>query len=296
MYQIRHLRALQAFDAAATHSNLSRAAESLGVTHGAVSRQIKQLEQYIGVPLLHRRPGGVEKTDAGERLHVATQQAFSILQSGLRDVRRAQDSHSVSISLSASLAIKWLVPNLPMFRAKYPGISVFLDTNDEIIDFDTSEVDIALRYGDSTASGLFCEHLADEKFLVVASPNLVENETLPLKPEALVQLPLLHDRFNPAWAKWLETVGLPGSDMEAATVEFKDSAVLIAAAIDGQGVALARRILLKDDLDSGRLVRLDSTSVSLNRNLFFVCRAGDQNKPAISLLKDWLFSLCENDP
>ena len=82
MNEVRHLRALQAFDAAASHSSLSKAAEALGVTHGAVSRQIKQLELYLGVSLLHRRPNGVEKTDAGEQLHTATRQAFSARRAG----------------------------------------------------------------------------------------------------------------------------------------------------------------------------------------------------------------------
>ena len=85
MSEIRHLRALQAFDAAATHASLSRAANVLGVTHGAVSRQIKQLEQYLGVKLLHRHPSGVDKTAAGEQLHLATRQAFSILRTCVMD-------------------------------------------------------------------------------------------------------------------------------------------------------------------------------------------------------------------
>ncbi|MEM7209521.1 MAG: LysR substrate-binding domain-containing protein [Pseudomonadota bacterium] len=295
MSEVRHLRALQAFDAAATHSNLSRAAESLGVTHGAVSRQIKQLEEYVGTPLLYRHSGGVEKTIAGERLHVATQQAFSLLSSGVREVRRTRDSHSVSISLSSSLAIKWLVPRLPLFRTQYPGIRVFLDTNDEIVDFDNSDVDIALRYDDTATSGLHCERLLDEEFFVAASPKLVGEDSLPMKPKAVAKLPLLLDRFNPAWEKWANSVGLADSHFAPSTIEFRDSAVLIAAACDGQGVALARRILLKEDLDSGRLVRLDSTSVSLNRKLYFVCREGEQHKSAIRTFRDWLFILCENE-
>ena len=159
MNEVRHLRALQAFDAAATHSSLSKAAEDLGVTHGAVSRQIKQLEQYLGVPLLYRRPNGVEKTDTGERLHAATRQAFSALQIGVRGVKRVRDGRSVTISLSASHATKWLVPKLPAFRAQHPGIAMFFDTNDDVIDFDDSEVDVALRYGVPNWGDLHSERL-----------------------------------------------------------------------------------------------------------------------------------------
>ena len=291
MKEVRHLRALQAFDAAATHSSLSKAAEALGVTHGAVSRQIKQLELYLGVALLHRRPNGVETTDAGERLHRATRQAFSALQIGLRGVKRARDGRSVTISLSASLATKWLVPRLPAFRAQHPGIALFLDTNDEVIDFDDSEVDVALRYGVPDWGDLHCERLLDEDLIVVAAPSLVANEKLPMAPSAIARLPLLHDQFDPAWEKWADAVGLDRSQVGAADVKYRDSAVLITAAIDGQGVALARRLLVGDDLDAGRIVRLDASTISLDRALHFVCRAGDQDRAPIGSLRGWLFSL-----
>ena len=291
MNEVRHLRALQAFDAAATHSSLSKAAETLGVTHGAVSRQIKQLEQYLGVTLLYRCHNGVEKTDAGERLHMATRQAFSVLQIGLRGVKRVQDSRSITISLSASLAIKWLVPKLPAFREQHPGIAVFLDTNDDIIDFDDSEVDVALRYGVPNWGELHCERLMDEELIVVAAPSLVANEKLPMTPAAIARLPLLHDHFNPAWDQWADAAGLNRSQVASGDVKFRDSAVLIAAAIDGQGVALARRLLLGNDLKAGRIVRLDATAISLDRALYFVCRTGDQDRKAIRSLRNWLFSL-----
>lgn len=291
MNDVRHLRALQAFDAAASHASLSKAAEALGVTHGAVSRQIKQLELYLGVHLLHRHPKGVEKTAAGEQLHGATRQAFSALRTGLRGVRRTRDGRSVTISLSASLATKWLVPRLPAFRARHPGIALFLDTNDEVIDFEDSDVDVALRYGVPDWGGLHCECLVDEDLIVVAAPALVAEETLPMAPAAIARLPLLHDQFDPAWDDWADAVGLDRSAVGPADVRYRDSAVLITAAIDGQGVALARRLLVRDDLDAGRIVRLDATAVSRDRALYFVCRAGDQDRAPIRSLRHWLFSL-----
>ena len=293
MNDVRHLRALQAFDAAGTHSSMSKAAETLGVTHGAVSRQIKQLEQYLGVPLLHRRPNGVAMTDAGERLHLATRQAFAALQIGLRGVKRVRDGRAVTISLSASLATKWLVPRLLAFRSRHPGIALFLDTNDEVIDFDDSDVDVALRYGVPNWGALHCERLMDEDLIVVAAPSLVANETLPMTPAAIARLPLLHDHFNPAWDQWADAVGINRSQVASADVKFGDSAVLITAVIDGQGVALARRLLVGDDLDAGRIVRLDATTVSLDRALYFVCRTGDRDSAAIRSLRHWLFSLRE---
>lgn len=291
MRNIPHLRALQAFDAAAASSNLSRAAEMLGVTHGAVSRQVKQLEHYLGVSLLHRLPGGVEKTDAGEQLHAATRQAFAALSLGLQSVRRVQDSRSVTITLSASLATKWLVPNLPHFRKRHPGIAVFLDTNDEIIDFSKSQIDAALRYGIPNWGDLHCERLASEELVVVASPSLVARQELPMGPADIARLPMLHDHFNPGWDAWADRVGLDRRHVASQEITFADSAVLIAAAIDGQGVALARRFLVEDDLKAGRLVRLDDTALPQDRELYFVCRKGDQDRAAVRALRNWLFSV-----
>lgn len=295
MTEVRHLRALQAFDVAATQGSLSKAAETLGVTHGAVSRQIKQLEHYVGAPLLLRHPSGVQKTEMGEQLHAATRQAFSALEIGLRSVRRSRQDRSVTVSLSASLAIKWLVPKLPEFRTANPGVGLFLDTNDDIIEFDRSEVDVALRYGVGGWSDLYCERLREEELIVVAAPTLVAGKELPLRPSAIAELPLLQDEFNPAWDEWAEAAGLKPSDLTSEGLKFKDSAVLIAAAIDGQGVALARRILMEDDLRSKRLMRLDSISIPLDRALYFVCRPGEQDRPAIRAFRNWLVSLRSTD-
>lgn len=291
MSEVRHLRALQAFDEAASHASLSKAAEVLGVTHGAVSRQIKQLEHYVGAPLLVRRANGVHKTQSGEQLHLATRQAFSALEAGLRTVRRSRQDRSVTVSLSTSLAIKWLVPKLPAFRAANPGIGLFLDTNDEIIQFDGSDVDVALRYGIQRWPDLHCERLLEEDLIVVAAPALVARKRLPLRPAAVARLPLLHDQYNPAWDKWAEAAGLKRSDLSSEGLKFRDSAVLIAAAIDGQGAALARRTLMEEDLRSRRLVRLDAVSIALEQALYFVCRPGEQGRPAIRAFRDWLVSL-----
>lgn len=290
MNDVRHLRALQAYDAAATYGSLSKAAETLGVTHGAVSRQIKQLEQFLEVQLLHRSPVGIQKTEAGEKLHAATKQAFITLSSGIRDIRQQSDQQSITISLSTSLAIKWLVPKLPEFRDRYPGISVFLDANDDVIDFSERNIDVALRYGLPGWKGLFSERVGDEELVVVASPSLIGNIQLPMSPEAIADLPLLHDQFDPAWDRWAESVGLDCMFEHSNSVQFNNMALLIAAAIEGQGAMIARRILIEDDLKSNRLLRLDHTKVSIERALFLVCRNGDQERPGLRQFKDWVIA------
>jgi DNA-binding transcriptional LysR family regulator len=292
---LRHLRGLQAFDETATHSNLSKAADALNVTHGAVSRQIKQLELHLGATLFHRRPNGVELTQAGERLHQSTRQAFSALQLGVLDVKRLHHRQSITVSLSTSLALKWLVPRLPSFHQQHPGIALLLDTNDALADFDTSEVDVALRFGEPAWEGLYHEKISGEELVVVAAPDLVGDVALPMPAEKIANLPLLHDAFNIGWENWAEQVGLSPDQVKSQNTKYIDSAVLLEAAIDRQGVALTRHLLATRDLELNRLVRLDKTSVPLDRGLYFVCRHGDQDRVTVRIFKKWLLSISAHD-
>ncbi len=281
---------MQAFDVAASRLNLSKAAEDLGVTHGAVSRQIKQLEQYLDVALLRRLPDGVQLTDAGAQLHQATQQAFGALEQGIAATRRTRKRRSVTISLSSSLAIKWLVPRLPDFRARHPGISIHLDIDDQVVDFADSDADAALRYGSNQSSELYCEPLMSERLVVVAAPSLAREGLI--APESITQLPLFHDRFYPHWDAWATGAGMCDADVQSKSSAFPDSAVLIAAAIEGQGAILVRHILVADDLDAGRLVCLSDVCVDQEKALYLVCRDGDQRSPPVSALRAWLDEIC----
>ncbi|TQV87019.1 LysR substrate-binding domain-containing protein [Aliikangiella coralliicola] len=292
MSKIRHLRALQAFDSAATHRSLSRAAEELSVTQGAVSRQIKQLEEYLGVKLFKRTSTGVEKTLAGDKLHLMTGQAFTLLEKGLIEFVQPKTNKSLTISLTSSLATKWLVPRLSSFRAQNPQVEIFLDTSDELIDFDISEVDAALRFAIPENNGLFWEQLTAESLIVVASPNLVTDKTLPLTPKEICQLPILVDDFDDRWLDWLAIVGhdVSGNYLKP-DMRFKDSTVMISAVINGQGIALARELLVADDLAEGLLVRLDDVQVPLDRSLNFVCRQRDKASPNLVKLRKWLMAI-----
>ncbi|WP_217356085.1 LysR substrate-binding domain-containing protein [Ruegeria arenilitoris] len=291
MENLRHLRALQAFDETATHSSLTKAAGVLNVTHGAISRQIKLLELHLGVTLFHRRPNGVELTKAGERLHQSTRGAFSALQLGVMEVKRLHHRQSITVSLSTSLALKWLVPLLSSFQQEHPGIALLLDTNDAFADFDTSEVDVALRFGEPGWNGLYHEQIRQEELVVVAAPSLVENTQLPMRATDITDLPLLHDAFNIGWESWAAQVGLNADQIKSQSIKYVDSAVLLEAAIDGQGVALARHLLAARDLEFGRLIRLDESHVPLDRGLYFVCRPSDQDRVSVRIFKKWLLSI-----
>lgn len=287
---LSHLRALQAFDVVARHTNLTKAADVLNVTHGAVSRQIKILEQHLGTALFLRQSGGMVLTPAGDRLFRSTKSAFAELAHGVADVRRLQKSPAITVSLSTSLALKWLVPKLPAFQKMYPDITLLLDTNDTVVDFDTADVDVALRFGVPDWPRLYHTQLAQEELIAVASPAVVGDANLPLSADAIMALPLLHDGFNEGWTAWAHQVGVNPENISARNTKYVDSAVLLEAAIDRQGVALARHMLAARDLELGRLVRLDHNAVSLARGLYFICRKGDENRKAVSVFQKWLLS------
>ena len=231
------------------------------------------------------------KTSAGNQLHVATRQAFTALEMGFSSISPAANQPSVTISLSMSLAITWLVPRLPEFRQQFPAIAVYLDTNDEVVDLNNSQVDVALRFGNPDREGLHYERLTREELIVVASPKLVMDKKLPMSPESIIKLPLLEDDYTPAWDKWASLVGIEMPKPALDKLTFMNSAVLIAAISDSQGVAPVRRLLLADDLDAGRLVRLDDTAIPLDSSLYFVCRDGEQNREPVQCVKRWLLSI-----
>ncbi len=299
MQTIRHLRALQIFDKVATYQNLSLAADSLSITQGAVSRQIRLLEEYLNVRLFERTARGVVRTAAGEQLHYATGQAFSILENGLEQYVRRKKRTSITISLNAGLATKWLVPRLQKFRALYPKIKIFLDTSDELVDFSDSNncIDGALRFSKTVESNLFSMKIADESLILVASPRLVADMSFPTTPSQIMSLPILADLHDDRWDDWcaLTKTEIPKKE-RTPIISFLDSTVMISAAIHGQGIALARKILVADDLRAGHLVRLDDVEVSIERSLNFVCERRDANCPILSNFYQWILSEgCQNN-
>ncbi|WP_422366594.1 LysR substrate-binding domain-containing protein [Pelagibius sp.] len=282
------LRAIQAFDAVARHSSFSRAADALAVTHGAVSRQIRGLEEQLGSTLFHRTARGAGLTDDGRVLFRASREAFAALENGVAELERRKTDQTVTLSLTTSLAMKWLLPRLPDFRARHPEIAILLDTNDAPVDFTDKTVDAALRFGKGDWKGLHASLLAREELVAVAAPGLIGDRPLPIEPSALTALPLVHDDYNPGWEPWLERAGGGASGETLPGDRYGDTGLLIAAALDGQAVALVRRLLAADDLAAGRLVQVSDVTLPLERAVYFVCRAGDEVRPAVAALRDWL--------
>jgi len=253
------LNALRAFEAAARHMNFSRAADELSVTPGAVSQQIQNLEEYIGAPLFKRTPKGLLLTDAAQTALPALREAFDRLAEAASLLTAAEDGRRLTVSAAPSFAAKWLVPRLGRFEEAHPQVDVWLSAGFELVDFTSGEVDLAIRYGRGAYPGLEVVRLLGETVSPVVSPGLLAQTPLATLAD-LKNHVLLHDGSPdaddscPDWAMWLAARGVKGVD-GARGPRFNQSSLVIEAAVNGRGVALAKQTLAQEDLDAGRLVQ-----------------------------------------
>ncbi len=281
------MTSLRAFEAAARHLSFTRAAAELSVTQAAVSHQIKALEEHLGVRLFQRSSRGLLLTDQGQRYFPDVQRAFELLRDAT--ARVADDSTGLfTISTLASFAARWLVPRLGRFTALHPEIDLRLMTGQRLVDFARDQVDAAIRYGSGDYAGLHATRLMTEEVFPVCSPALLERAPL-ASPHDLRHHALLHDHGVDEWEAWLAAAGVHG--IEAGHGHwYRDSSLLLQAAVAGQGVALGRSVLADDDLAAGRLVRPFSLSMPSEYAYFFVCPDYSAEQPRIRAFRDWLLA------
>jgi LysR family glycine cleavage system transcriptional activator len=252
------LNALRAFEAAARHMNFSRAADELSVTPGAVSQQIQNLEDFIGVALFKRTPKGLLLTDAAQTALPALRDAFDKLGEAASQLTAPVDGRRVTVSAAPSFAAKWLMPRLGRFEAAHPDMDVWLSAGMELVDFASGEIDVAIRYGSGRYPGLEVIRLMSETVTPVAAPALLAQRPI-ATPDDLGRHILLHDgspdadESCPDWIMWLTARGVKGVD-GARGPRFNQSSLVIEAAVAGRGVALAKGALAQADIDAGRLV------------------------------------------
>ncbi len=250
------LNALRAFEAAARLGSVSRAAEELHVTHGAVSRQIRSLEEALGAPLFQRDGRGLALTPSGLRLRDAAGDAFNALQSAWTRLQRGQRPTALVLGCPGSLLARWVIPRLERLGADLPGLKLHLSAQESGFDALLSGLDAALLLGEAPWPPEWdVQLLAPERIGPVLSPRHARFEALRgVASEGLLDEPLLHTTSRPqAWPRWFETQGLDGSRWRAGT-GFDHLTYLLEAAAAGLGVAIAPQELVQADLDSGRLV------------------------------------------
>jgi LysR family transcriptional regulator, glycine cleavage system transcriptional activator len=283
------LNALRSFDAAARHRSFTRAAEELCVTQGAVSHQVKALETELGLQLFKRERNSLVITDAGRVYHAVVRDVFDRLELGTDRLLQRQRSGTITVSTSPDFAAKWLVARLGRFAEAYPEIELKLSATMHHVDFAREDVDLAIRHGDGNWPGLNAVNLTAEELFPVCSPAVMTSGGGIHEPGDVLRFPLLHldDRLD--WSRWLEAAGAPSEGLLHGPI-LNHASMLIDAAIDGQGIALARTMLAANDLVARRLVRPFRTALPLKNTYWIVCPKATRALPKIVAFRDWLLT------
>lgn len=282
------LNGLRAFEAAARHLSFTLAAQELNVTQTAISHQIRRLEEELGIRLFIRQSRSLALTPQAAEYLPGIRAAFQDLRTATDRLLRKDDDRVLTISTLTSLAVKWLLPRLSSFQEQHPEIDVRITTSTELVDFRTSNVDAAIRYGQGRWPGLDAEWLMAEHLFPVCSPKLLTGERALRRPEDLEHATLLHTSSTiDDWRLWFTAAGLPAHLSQNRGLTFDLAFMTIQAAIDGLGVAMGQTAYVADDIANGRLVVPFNVSMP-SAGYYFVT---PQDRPATSKLKlfrDWL--------
>lgn len=277
--------ALRALAIAARRRSYSRAAEELSVTHGAVSQQIRRLEEELGARLFARKGNAMIPTPRAERLAGEIERALQILQAAVDGFSEAAERDPLVVSLDPQLAARWLPTRLPRLTADPAGANIDLIVESRMADFVTDGVDMGVRYGRGPVPGVESVLLLREQLFPVASPALAAKYDF-RTPADLLQAPLLRHRHR-TWDLWFSAYGLadPGKGLE-----FEDSIMVVESAAQGMGVALGRGGLVEQDLATGRLVRVLPHAVENDYAFYVAWRPDNPKLRRIHALRDWLLA------
>jgi LysR family glycine cleavage system transcriptional activator len=293
---LRHLpplNALKAFEAAARSESLTRAAEELCVTQGAVSQQVKALEARLGIKLFFRERQRLVITEAGREYLAVVRDALDRIAVGTERLVQRQTSGVLTISTSPDFAAKWLVHRLGRFAEAHPDIDLRVSATMHHVDFAREEVDLAIRHGDGNWPGLNVVRLCSEQLFPVCSPKLASGRNRIKRASDLLKFPLLRLDDWKTWWRWFEAAGV--ADPDAHGPVLNRASMLIDAAVDGQGVALARTALAAWDLINGRLVRPIDVSLRLSNTYWIVCPKATSALPKIKMFREWLLTQAADD-
>jgi LysR family glycine cleavage system transcriptional activator len=290
------LAALRTFEVAARHLSFTRAAAELHVTQGAVSQQIKQLEASLGFALFHRGSRGLTLTDKGEELAATAESVFRRLFDKVEELRQPTDAGILTVSVSPSLAVKWLIPRLGRFYQRHPEVDLRIRPDPMVIDLmaESDSVDMAIRFGQGPFPNLAATPFMHETVFAVASPELLAKGPPLRHPRDLARHTLLHSESvrlevnsMANWEVWLALLNVTGVNPRAGPT-FPSSYMLLQAAMHGQGVALTWAALADDDLRAGRLVRLFDRAIEGSMSYFALTTQVAARKPKVISFRDWL--------
>ena len=283
------LNALRAFEAAARHLSFTRAAHELNVTQAAISHQVKALEERLGVRLFRRLNRALLLTDAGQGYLPPLREAFDRLAEATDRVAARDAGGALTVSVLPSFAAKWLVPRLGRFREVCPDVDVRIAPSGHLTDFDREDVDVAIRYGAGKWPALRADFVMTEDIYPVCSPALLDGPNPLHAPRDLRHHTLLHDSELGRWGVWLLAAGVEGVDPTRGP-GFTDSSLVVQAAVEGQGVALARSALAAADLAAGRLIKPFDLSMPAEYAYYVVCPEATAERPKVAAFREWVLA------
>jgi LysR family glycine cleavage system transcriptional activator len=255
MERLPSLNAIKAFEAAARHLSITLAAQELNVTAGAVSRQIAGLEEHLGAVLFKRSHRQITLTRQGGDYFRTCARALDLLRGATARLRKRNARRQLKVLAYTTFAMRWLIPRISGFHAAHPGIEVLLKASLEDVDFRKDDIDGAIRLGDGKWRGAQAYRLVSNILMPVMGPQLAAGKPGLKKPADLRRYTLLHSMARPDdWGYWLESAGAADVVDPRAGMSYESSAMALAAAAEGQGVAMAQQFLVAQDIADGRLV------------------------------------------
>ena len=281
------LSALRPFEAAARLESFSRAAEELHLTHGAVSRQVRSLEEHVGTPLFARHGKRVSLTPAGRAFAERIRGALQEIAQASEEAGVARRDGRLTVSVLPSFASRWLMPRLIRFIDANPKIEINVLTTNALANFGADGVDIALRYGRGPWPGLVCEKFLEDDYFPVVSPKMNRGK-LPREPRDLLKVRVMREDRD-YWERWFAAAGVV-LDKPLEGPFFNDSTYSLAAAARGEGVAIARSSIVGEDLERGVLTRLFKVSVPSTESYWFVSPKEVAESPKVKAFRDWVKS------
>jgi len=283
------INAMRVFEAAGRHLSFTKAGDELHVTQAAVSHQIKALEEWLGVMLFQRLNRGLKLTDEGLEYLTPLTEAFDLLGGATAKLMDQDNVKTLSVSSLSSFASIWLLPRLKNFRDRYPDLNVHLVTSrqesDALLD---GGADLDIRYGEGRWQHMQADLLLPEALYPVCSPELLAHASLSKLSDISNHI-LLHDVANVGWSDWFDHVGLEGIDASRGPT-FSNSQLVVQAALNGEGVALGRQVLVADAIARGDLVRPFTESLSSDYSYYVVSAKNTSDQHKIRVFKKWLMA------
>ncbi|MBL8354033.1 MAG: LysR family transcriptional regulator [Delftia acidovorans] len=283
------LQALRTFVEVGQRKSVKAAAQALHVTPGAVSQQIRVLEDRLGVVLLERERLGMRLTEAGASVFPRLREAFLQIDQAMHDLESTKARRSLTVSTVATFAASWLVPRLGRFKQLHPDIEIRVEATSELVDLRRDRVDVALRHGLGDYPGLEVLPLMAPVLTPVASPGFLKAHGAVIHEAGdCLSYPLLHDGDRADWPLWLKAHGVADDLRAERGSAFDDDFLLIRAAEAGQGLALVPQAYAQEEIAAGRLIQVLDKPWPARFAYYAVTRPGAADRPEVRAFLEWI--------